>query len=135
MRATLRGALLLLFQQRGEAVFATAPAVADDEGGTPTAAPGPYFLLQPSSFAEVLGDDLAWATDNIPLFESANSTLDLVYYFRWRTYKSHIHPTNCSAVVLSSFLAFAPDFFGFLLEIQESWGIRVASRPSRAAAR
>ena len=21
-----------------------------------------------------------------------------MYYFRWRTYKSHIHPTNCSAV-------------------------------------
>ena len=30
----------------------------------------------------------------IPLFESANATLDLVYYFRWRTYKSHIHATG-----------------------------------------
>ena len=25
---------------------------------------------------------------------SANATLDLVYYFRWRTYRSHIHATN-----------------------------------------
>lgn len=67
----------------------------------PTAAAvdtGPYYLLKPERFATPLGDDLEWARQNIPLFESANATLDLVYYFRWRTYKSHIHPTNCSAV-------------------------------------
>ena len=67
-------------------------------GGHRDGAASPYYLLKPSSFAEVLGEDLPWAQENIPLFESANSTLDLVYYFRWRTYKSHIHPTNCSAV-------------------------------------
>eukprot|EP01052_Picozoa_sp_SAG31_P024137 SAG31_NODE_2033_length_6618_cov_3.628624_7_plen_893_part_00 len=64
----------------------------------PQPASGPYYLLKPRSFADPLGDDLGWAEQNIPLFESANSTLDLVYYFRWRTYKSHIHPTNCSDV-------------------------------------
>jgi hypothetical protein len=68
------------------------------EGNRPDAgATGPYYLLKPETFATPLGDDLAWASENIPLFESANSTLDLVYYFRWRTYKSHIHPTNCSS--------------------------------------
>ena len=39
-------------------------------------------------------DDQTWAIENIPLFESSNHTLDLVYYFRWRSYRSHIHPTN-----------------------------------------
>ena len=62
--------------------------------GSTAASGGPYFLLEPSSFAVPLGDDLDWATQNIPLFESSNSTLDLVYYFRWRTYKSHIHPVS-----------------------------------------
>ena len=61
--------------------------------GAPAAASSsPYHLLQPSSFAEALGDDLAWASENIPLFESANATLDLVYYFRWRTV-CHPDPT------------------------------------------
>ena len=73
-------------------------SVPSEEAQEAAAAAGPYYLLKPSSFAEVLGEDLAWAEQNIPLFESANSTLDLVYYFRWRTYKSHIHPTNCTAV-------------------------------------
>ena len=69
--------------------------VPDDSARAPAASP--YYLLEPSAFATPLGDDLAWAVENIPLFESANATLDMVYYFRWRTYKSHIHPTNCSA--------------------------------------
>ena len=57
-----------------------------------TTSSSPYHLLQPSSFAEALGSDLAWASENIPLFESANATLDLVYYFRWRTV-CHPDPT------------------------------------------
>jgi hypothetical protein len=67
-----------------------------DDSGVQRPATAPYFLLSAQDYATPLGDDLAWASQNIPLFESANSTLDLVYYFRWRTYKSHIHPTNCS---------------------------------------
>jgi len=57
---------------------------------------GPFYVLDPASFRGVLGSDYAWAVDSIPLFESANATLDRVYYFRWRTYKTHIHPTNIS---------------------------------------
>ena len=44
-----------------------------------------YYVLDPQSFSKVLGEDYAWATRNIPLFESANKTLDDTYYFRWRT--------------------------------------------------
>ena len=42
----------------------------------------------------VLGEDAGWALTNIPLFEAANATLQEVYYFRWRSFKSHIHPTG-----------------------------------------
>lgn len=48
-----------------------------------------YFFMQ-----LLVTDDQTWAIENIPLFESSNHTLDLVYYFRWRSYRSHIHPTN-----------------------------------------
>eukprot|EP00729_Bicosta_minor_P001924 gene1924-58_t len=54
----------------------------------------PFYLLNPQDYAPIMGDDQTWAIENIPLFESSNQTLDLVYYFRWRSYRSHIHPTN-----------------------------------------
>lgn len=58
--------------------------------------------------SDVLGSDWSWATGEpnsideteedtgpggIPLLQTANATLDSVYYFRWRTLRSHIHPT------------------------------------------
>lgn len=55
---------------------------------------GPYYLLNPIDFASRLDADYEWALKNIPLFESANSTLDNVYLFRWRTLKSQIRPTG-----------------------------------------
>ena len=61
------------------------------------AAVTPYHLLRPLDYRSILGADYSWAVQNIPMFESANRTLDLVYYFRWRTYRSHIHPTNEAA--------------------------------------
>ena len=54
----------------------------------------PYSILDPAYFADLLGEDLSWAKENIPLFQSSNKTLEAVYYFRWRLYRSHIHPTN-----------------------------------------
>eukprot|EP01047_Picozoa_sp_COSAG01_P082831 COSAG01_NODE_17082_length_1180_cov_1.356152_1_plen_234_part_01 len=63
----------------------------------PSPSPPAYYKLKPESFAGVLGSDYNWAVSSIPLFESANRTLDNVYYFRWRTYKSHIHSTGIDA--------------------------------------
>ena len=63
----------------------------------PSPSPPAYYKLKPESFAGVLGSDYNWAVSSIPLFESANRTLDNVYYFRWRTYKSHIHATGIDA--------------------------------------
>jgi len=80
--------LLLLLLGLADASFHALPL-------PPAAAPAsPYYLLKPSAFAAPLGEDAAWAATNIPLFECANSTLELAYYFRWRTYRSHIHATN-----------------------------------------
>ena len=42
-------------------------------------------MLNPKSFSGVLGSDYSWAVDSIPLFESADTTLENVYYFRWRS--------------------------------------------------
>ena len=83
--------LALVASRRAQAAFVSAP-VEGAAGSEAAAAAGPYYLLQPSSFATVLGEDLDWASQNIPLFESANATLDLVYYFRWRTV-CHPDPT------------------------------------------
>ena len=60
----------------------------------PSSSDSPYSLLNPSAFTHILGEDFAWAIENIPLWQSSNATLDAVYYFRWRTFKSHIHPTG-----------------------------------------
>ena len=73
--------LALVASRHAQAAFVSPPreeegAAAGSEAAT-AAGPGPYYLLQPSSFATVLGEDLDWASQNIPLFESANSTLDL----------------------------------------------------------
>ena len=88
---------LLIAAPMVQGIFVPAAEI-QQEHSMVTRRAAPYFLLEPVSFRKQLGSDFGWATENIPLFESANSTLDLVYYFRWRTYKSHIHPTNCSDV-------------------------------------
>ena len=58
------------------------------------AATPPYYILDPSTFREALGEDYNWAVNNVPLFESSDVTLDLVYIYRWRVLRSHIHPTG-----------------------------------------
>lgn len=35
-------------------------------------------------------EDAAWYIDNIPFFECSDSTLEQVYYYRWKLYKAHI---------------------------------------------
>eukprot|EP01047_Picozoa_sp_COSAG01_P016949 COSAG01_NODE_884_length_12927_cov_8.148191_5_plen_324_part_00 len=68
-----------------------------------------YYLLRPETFASQLGSDLSWASENIPLFESSNKTLDRVYYFRWRTYKTHIYPTGRSDNISHVVTEFSPN--------------------------
>lgn len=56
--------------------------------------PAPYTVLDPASFSAVLREDLPWAAENIPLFESSDANLTNTYYFRWRVLKTHIHATG-----------------------------------------
>ena len=58
--------------------------------------PAPYAVLDPASFSALLREDAAWAAAAIPLFEAADAPLTSVYYFRWRSLRSHIHATNAT---------------------------------------
>jgi hypothetical protein len=69
----------------------------------------PYYVLNASSFDKFLGEDASWARQNIPLFESSNSTLTSTYYFRWRTYKRHIRKTNRTDGIDYVVTEFSPD--------------------------
>jgi hypothetical protein len=62
-----------------------------------SAPPPPFAVLDPAAFAPLLGADLAWAAASVPLFESSDANLTTVYFFRWRTYRTHIHATSDGA--------------------------------------
>ena len=98
-RILLAAAVAAAATGRAQASFEpVARSTAHGDAAAHTAAGGPYYVLKPSDYRSVLGADYDWATANIPLFESANRTLDLVYFFRWRTFHSHIHPTDDSDI-------------------------------------
>ena len=82
---------------RGGALVRVATAAsAAASAAAAAAASGPYYVLDPQSFAPLLRADLAWAAASIPLFEASDANLTFAYYFRWRSLRSHIHATNAS---------------------------------------
>src|SRR5690625_4502270 len=44
-----------------------------------------------------------WMVHNVPLFESPDSTLEQIYYFRWWTFRKHIKQTP-AGFVLTEFI-------------------------------
>ena len=36
-----------------------------------------------------------WATENVPFFETDDADIQTAYYFRAKTYHSHMIPTEC----------------------------------------
>ncbi|HVO43155.1 MAG TPA: discoidin domain-containing protein, partial [Aggregatilineales bacterium] len=59
----------------------------------PSYSPPPAFMiLNPATFSPTMGDadDYQWMLDNIPLFDSPDSTFNAVYYFRWQNFRKHI---------------------------------------------
>ena len=64
----------------------------------PHAASQPLYVLKASAFAEVLDEDLQWAADHYPFFESSDANLTLAYYFRLRVLKYHVTATNVNAL-------------------------------------
>ncbi len=64
-----------------------------------------YSVLNPDDFAAELGEDAEWITHNVPLFECPESSLQEIYYFRWRVYKKHIKETPDGYIITE----FMPD--------------------------
>jgi hypothetical protein len=53
--------------------------------------PGPYS--NGSGAGEVNGSSYNWARDNLPLFEASDADMQAAYYYRAKSYRSHMTPT------------------------------------------
>ena len=54
-----------------------------------------YSLLDPSDYVGLLGDDIQWASSNIPLLDfddavQGGASMVRAYYFRWRVFRKHL---------------------------------------------
>ncbi|MBL7740836.1 MAG: hypothetical protein JNK14_16570 [Chitinophagaceae bacterium] len=65
-------------------------------------------LDQPKLAAKFFGEDAQWYIDNIPFFECSDSTLEQVYYYRWKMYKAHIRNVGENAYVITEFINHVP---------------------------
>jgi hypothetical protein len=58
--------------------------------GIGAASPPPPAALNVDAIAtQRFGNDAPWYRDRIPFFESADPTLDAVYYYRWQLFRGH----------------------------------------------
>ncbi len=60
-------------------------------------------------YTQSISNELAWdfLKDNIPLFECPDKVLEMIYYFRWWTYRKHIKKTS-DGYVITEFLPDVP---------------------------
>lgn len=49
-------------------------------------------------------EDAQWYLDNIPFFECSDSSLEQVYYYRWKMYKAHLRNTGDNHFVITEFI-------------------------------
>ena len=54
---------------------------------------GPFYLLDPSNFSHLYGNDLPWAIDSVPFFEASDGAFTEAFAFRWKLFKQHIVAT------------------------------------------
>jgi hypothetical protein len=73
---------------------ASASTAASSSASSASSAASPFYLLDPLSFAPLLGRDFPAAASTLPLFEASSRALTEAYYFRWRVFLSHVHPTG-----------------------------------------
>ena len=71
--------------------------------------PGPY--CNGTGAGEVNGSSYAWARDNLPLFESSDADMQAAYYYRAKSYRSHMNPTMYAdqPVLVSEFGSAVPN--------------------------
>ena len=68
----------------------------------------PLQLLNATDFADHLGEDLQWATHEIPFLElDADPALTVAYYYRWRVFRKHMKWTS-DGWILTEFLPYVP---------------------------
>ncbi|HEY0777413.1 MAG TPA: hypothetical protein VGD56_05545 [Gemmatirosa sp.] len=89
------------------AAASAAPASAAPASAAPPAAAPP--VLDAHRIArERFGADAPWYEANIPFFESADSTLDRVYYYRWQLYRAHLRDLGPRGYIVTEFLDDVP---------------------------
>jgi hypothetical protein len=61
--------------------------------------------LDPSALtSQYFGNDAPWYLDRIPLFESSDSTLNEVYYYRWKIFRAHQRDLGANGYISTEFL-------------------------------
>lgn len=64
-----------------------------------------HAALDPSTICtEYFGNDAAWYIPRIPLFESSDSTLNDVYYYRWSIFRAHQRDLGSLGFISTEFL-------------------------------
>ncbi|WP_256960047.1 discoidin domain-containing protein [Sphingobium sp. Z007] len=53
--------------------------------------------------ARRFGNDAPWYRDRIPFFESADPTIDAVYYYRWQVYRAHQRDLGAEGYITTEF--------------------------------
>lgn len=53
---------------------------------------------------QYFGNDAPWYLDQIPYFESSSNTLDEVYYYRWKIFRSHQRDLGSRGFISTEFL-------------------------------
>ncbi len=54
--------------------------------------------------AQRFGNDAPWFRDRIPFFESADPTIDAVYYYRWQLFRAHQRDLGAEGYISTEFL-------------------------------
>lgn len=88
--------------------------------------PAPAALDANRILARHFGNDAPWYRDNIPLFESADPTIDAVYYYRWALFRAHQRDLGADGYISTEFL----DDVGWQLEpyasLNDATGFHIA---------
>ena len=80
--------------------------------GVPVIAGKPAVLDTAAIARARFGNDAAWYAGRIPFFESADPTIDTVYYYRWALFRAHQRDLGADGFISTEFL----DDVGWQLE-------------------
>ena len=101
-RAAL-GASLRMLATTAAVSLATA-ATMPNRPPTPRPASAPAVLDEHRIARDRFGADAPWFEENIPFFESSDSTLDRIYYYRWQLYRAHLRDLGARGYIVTEFL-------------------------------